>query len=136
MFGSAGCLLFNLHVTKAAYSQMEYHACVKYVGFSDDCSSLVPKYHVFDDVLENVDDTGVSEDVIHDVCNKLFKKNFDTYVDEKNHYSGDLTYYPQPFDEFFYLNFIFARRIFLARVDRVTLYVYYTEPPPCLLLTT
>jgi hypothetical protein len=84
----------------------------QFIGFSDEHSSLVanvrhltsgyisPQFHViFDDLFETVNCIGVDDRVIESICNGLFQRNQELYVEDKLNEAGNIIYRPPPLHE-------------------------------------
>ncbi len=86
------------------------HARVgQFLGYSDEHSSLVanvrhsstgyvsPQFHVvFDDLFETVVCNGDNDAVINSICDGLFKRNQELYVEDEFEADGMLVYKPPP----------------------------------------
>ncbi len=84
----------------------------QFLGFSDEHSSLVanvrhmsngyvsPQFHVvFDDLFETVIRTGDNDAVINSICDGLFDRNRELYVEDEFDSDGMLVYKPPPLHE-------------------------------------
>ncbi|KAL7465136.1 hypothetical protein ACHAXS_005462, partial [Conticribra weissflogii] len=84
----------------------------QFLGFSDKHSSLAanvwnlstgfisPQFHlVFDDKFKTVVGTAQNDDVVDEICNRLFETNRDWYVEDEYDDDGELIYSAPPLDE-------------------------------------